>query len=369
MKSYTQLTIAQLRLFARNKQVLFWTLAFPVFLMIMLGSFAGGSGSGAINGYYYDEDGGSEGSRTVIAALERQNDVLRLEPAAIKEAAMQELREGEKGALIIIPKGFGASMSPESIAAGTQAKLQLYYDQTQAVRAQTAINALEQVTDGLSKSLVHYAPVVVLDAVGVQSLELEYIDFLVPGIVAMMIMSNNLNGVAGQIASWRERGVLRRMQSTPLRPSSFIAAQITARLLLNGSQAVIVLLISSLLFGTQVNGSWPLLLVFVILGTLAFMAIGFIIAGLAKTPESAGPIAGFIAFPMMFLGGVFFPISNMPSYLQPIVNALPIAHLSTSLRQIMNVGAGLTQLWGEALLLGGWLVLAFIIASFTFKWQ
>jgi ABC-2 type transport system permease protein len=122
-------------------------------------------------------------------------------------------------------------------------------------------------------------------------------------------------------------------------------------------------------FGTQVNGSWLLLLGFVILGTLAFMSLGFIIAGLAKTPESAGPIAGFISFPMLFLGGVFFPISSMPSYLQPFVKLLPISHLSTALRQIMNVGAGLTTLWSEALLLGCWLIAAFVVASFTFKWE
>jgi ABC-2 type transport system permease protein len=178
-----------------------------------------------------------------------------------------------------------------------------------------------------------------------------------------------LNGVAGQIAAWRESGILRRLQSTTLKASTFIAAQITARLVLNGLQAVIVLLVGSLIFGTQVNGSWALLLMFVILGTLAFMAIGFIIAGLAKTPESAGPIAGFISFPMMFIGGVFFPTQNMPGFLQPIVKLLPISHLSNALRQIMNVGTGLAGLWSEALLLGGWLIVAFIIASFTFKWE
>lgn len=176
-----------------------------------------------------------------------------------------------------------------------------------------------------------------------------------------MIMSNNLNGVAGQVASWRERGILRRMQSTTLRASTFIAAQITARLTLNGLQAVIVLLIGNLVFGTQVNGSWLLLLAFVIMGTLAFMAIGFIIAGLAKTPESAGPISGFVSFPMMFLGGVFFPIKNMPKFLQPIVKLLPISHLSTALRQVMNVGAGIADLWPDTLLLGGWLIVAFVV--------
>jgi ABC-2 type transport system permease protein len=154
---------------------------------------------------------------------------------------------------------------------------------------------------------------------GVQSLKLTYIDFLVPGILAMMIMSNNLNGVAAQIAAWRERGILRRMQSTTLNASTFIASQITARLILNGAQAMIVLLVGHFFFKAQINGSWVLLLGFVVLGTLAFMAIGFIIAGLAKTPESASPIAGFISFPMLFVGGAFFLIQNMPEFLQPIV--------------------------------------------------
>jgi ABC-2 type transport system permease protein len=208
-----------------------------------------------------------------------------------------------------------------------------------------------------------------LNAQAVKSLGLKYIDFLVPGIVAMMIMSSNLNGVAGQIASWRERGVLRRMQSTTLKASTFIAAQITARLLLNGSQAVIVLLIASLVFGTNVTGSWALLLFYVVLGTLVFMAIGFIIAGLAKTPESAGPIAGLISFPLLFLGNVFFPVRNMPEFLQPFVKALPITHLSETIREVMNVGAGVTALWGETLILGGWMVAAFIVASLTFKWE
>lgn len=367
MKAYLQLTAAQLRIFGRNRQVLFWSLLFPIFFMIMLGSFSGGGGTGSLSGYIIDEDRSAE-SQAFLDTLHKQN-VIELEAATDREQALEPLRKGDKELVVVIPAGYGQSLTQEAAAAGTPGSILLYYDETQSVKAQIAITAMSQIVDGISKQIVQYKPALTLKTEGIQALNLQYIDFLVPGIVAMMIMSNNLNGVAGQIAAWRERGILRRMQSTPLNASSFIAAQITARLLLNGIQAVIVLLIGNLVFGTKVNGSWPLLLMFVIVGTLAFMAIGFIIAGVAKNPESAGPIAGFISFPMMFLGGVFFPISNMPDWLQPIVKLLPISHLSTALRQVMNVGAGLTQLWGEALLLCGWLVVAFIVATFTFKWE
>ncbi|MCC2685800.1 MAG: transporter [Paenibacillaceae bacterium] len=371
MSAYWQLTLAQLKLFIRNRQVIFWSLMFPIFFMVMLGSFFSNGNSISLSGQVIDQDNSAE-SQALLQAFTGQT-ALELKSADNEDKALDSLKKGDQQLVIIIPQGYGQALAVTSAATpnanGTAAQVVAYYDETNAALSQIGLTVVAQIVDGVSKQLTHYVPVVTVQNQGVQSLNLKYIDFLVPGIVAMMIMSNNLNGVAGQIASWRERGILRRMQSTPLAASTFIAAQITARLMLNGLQAVIVLLVGSLIFGTQVNGSWALLLLFVVLGTLAFMAIGFIIAGLAKTPESAGPIAGFISFPLLFLGGVFFPIKNMPEFLQPLIKLIPITHLTNALRQVMNVGADLTALWPEATILGGWLIVAFVVASFTFKWE
>lgn len=366
MSAYLQLTLAQLRLFGRNRQVLIWSLLFPVFFMVMLGSFLGSGGGASLGGYMIDQDQ-TAASQAFIKSLNQQT-VIEFEPGTDVDAALKALRDGDSNLVVIINKGYADNLANRDLAS-SQAQIMFYYDETNFNNSSLARTVLTGVVDQVSKELVHYEPVISIQEEGVQSLNLQYIDFLVPGIVAMMIMSNNLNGVAGQIASWRERGILRRMQSTPMSASNFIAAQITARLVLNGMQALIVLLVGNLFFGTQMNGSWLLLLMFVVLGTLTFMAIGFIIAGLAKTPESAGPIAGAISFPMLFLGGVFFPIKSMPEFLQPFVKLLPISHLTTALRQVMNVGADLAVLWSEAALLGGWLIVAFILASFTFKWE
>jgi ABC-2 type transport system permease protein len=376
MRSYWHLTKAQLKLFARNRQVLFFSLLFPILLMLALGSFLGNGNQVNLSGMLVDED------QTEMSAAAMQPllaaDAIGLEQVEKRETALDALNRGDIQLVVIIPAGYGqaiqtveagADAGTTSSPAPTPAKLEVYYDETNMAISQLGVQYVGGVVDAISKGVTGYAPAVELNAQAVKSLGLKYIDFLVPGIVAMMIMSSNLNGVAGQIASWRERGVLRRMQSTTLKASTFIAAQITARLLLNGSQAVIVLLIASLVFGTNVTGSWALLLFYVVLGTLVFMAIGFIIAGLAKTPESAGPIAGLISFPLLFLGNVFFPVRNMPEFLQPFVKALPITHLSETIREVMNVGAGVTALWGETLILGGWMVAAFIVASLTFKWE
>ncbi|MCD1259421.1 ABC transporter permease [Paenibacillus athensensis] len=366
MSAYRQLTLAQLRIFARNRQVLFWSLGFPIFFMIMLGSFLGNGSSLSLGGTVIDLDS-SPSSTQLVAAL-TQSQALKLTTATDEPKALDELKNGDSQMVVVIPQGYGEAVT-KAEGGGETASVKAYFDETNLTTLEVGKATLGQVVDGISKQLTHYKPVIGIQAEGVQALHLKYIDFLVPGIVAMMIMSNNLNGVAGQIASWRERGILRRLQSTTLKPGTFIAAQITARLVMNGLQAVIVLLVGALIFHTQVNGSWLLLLFFVILGTLAFMSIGFIVASLAKTPESAGPIAGFISFPMLFVGGVFFPIKDMPAFLQPIVKLLPISHLTSALRQVMNVGVGFTGVWQEALLLAGWMIVAFLIASFTFKWE
>ncbi|OEH91073.1 ABC transporter permease [Bacillus solimangrovi] len=366
MKAYWQLTLAQLRIFARNRQVLFWTLFFPVFLMLMLGSFLG-SGNGISLSIAIIDEENSKQSSEFISVFE-DNEAVQLEQDLTEEEALSLLNTGDLQLVVIVPKGFANSVTQVN-ADESVLKIPVYYNETNFAVSQIGLTLVDSVVDGISKQMVDYHPVVVTEAKGVEALDLQYIDFLVPGIVAMMIMSNNMNGVAGQISAWRERGILRRMQGTTLKASTFIAGQITARLLLNGLQAMIVLLIGNLVFDVQVSGSWLTLTLFVILGTLAFMAIGFIIAGIAKTPESAAPIAGFLSFPMLFLGGVFFPINNMPDFLQPVVKLLPISHLSTALREVMNVGASLSTMWLEAVILIGWLIGAFIVASFTFKWE
>jgi len=367
--AYIQLTLAQLRIFARNRQMLFFTLLFPLLLMIMLGSFIGKGGGVSLDTVIVDHDSTPQ-SQSMIAALQAQSvSPLNAVISPDETQALDQLKKGDKQFVIIIPKGYGDQIAAYSTSSAAAGKLDVYYDETDAARANVGLAVIGQLVEGVSKNITQYKPAVTIEGKGVRSLNLKYIDFLVPGIVAMMIMSNNLNGVAGQISSWRERGILRRMQSTTLRAPIFIAGQITARLLLNCIQALIVILIASWFFDTQVNGSWWLLILLVVLGTLTFMAIGFIIAGVAKTPESAGPIAGVISFPLMFLGGVFFPINSMPEGFQAVVKLLPISHLSTAFRQVMNIGAGFGELWPQIALLGGWTIVAFIVASFTFRWD
>jgi ABC-2 type transport system permease protein len=363
MRAYWQLTLAQLRIFGRNKQVLFFTLLFPVILMVALGSFAGGGNSLSLTVGVTDRDD-TDASKDLKDLFYKNEGIETTKYESVK-TGKEAVENGDIQLLIEIPKGY-----EENLKDGYEASsLPVYYNEKNLTTSELGLTVVNGIIDQYSKDMVDYKPLVTVEKVGIEALNLRYVDFLVPGIVAMMIMSNNMNGVAGQISAWRERGILRRMQGTRLKASTFIAAQITARLMLNGTQALLVVLIADLIFDINVAGSWLAMIFFIILGTLAFMALGFIIAGMAKNPESAGPIAGFVTFPMLFLGGVFFPINNMPDLIQPIVKVLPIAHLSSALRETMNLGTPFLELGTETLILGAWLVGGFVLASYVFKWE
>lgn len=364
MRAFYQLTLAQLRLFIRNRQALIWIMLFPFFFMFIFGLLFENDRPTTYTLSIVDLDQSSV-SKQIKQTFHRQ-EIFKISADQQINTAQEKLKNGKIDLLVVFPKNFSKKLTNKQ---QLPTSIDVYYNNKNMAQARTALTIMEGNIDAVSKKMTQYQPVIKAETKEISGLSLTYLDFLVPGIIAMQIMSNNMNGVAGQIASWRERGVLRRMQGTTLTASTFIASQITARLVLNGFQALLLLLIGYFLFDVSIHGSIANVILFIILGTLTFMSIGFIIASLAKTPESAGPIAGFLSFPLMFLGGVFFPISNMPTYLQPIVHALPISHLSTALREIMNVGAPLTELLPEVGWLCAWLIVGFVIATRLFKWE
>ncbi|MBD1372309.1 ABC transporter permease [Hazenella sp. IB182357] len=365
MKSYIQLTKAQLRLFARNKNMLIWSLLLPIFMILAFGVLIGDENKqislkmGIVD---KDQTNSSQEFRTLMSAYSG----FSLTDLAQTEG-MARLKDGDLDAMIVIEKGFGTYLDGSSEQ--TNASVAVYLDESNPTVAQLGLAMVNQQLDVLNKRALDYSPIVTSKVVNIQANPLTYMDFLVPGILSLMIMTNNLNGVAATIASWRERGILRRMQGTPLKSSTFIAAQMTARILINSVQAVFVLLVAYFVFDVQVYGSWFTLLFFILLGTLTFMSMGFIVASLARTPETAAPIAGLISFPMIFVGGIFFPIRDLPGFLNYVVQVIPIGHLTEAIRGVMNEGIGIADFVLPTSILLAWTVVSFTIASLTFRWD
>jgi ABC-2 type transport system permease protein len=203
----------------------------------------------------------------------------------------------------------------------------------------------------------------------VTSESLRAIDFLLPGILAMSLMQLGLFATAPALVQLREQQVLRRIGATPLPRTTLLAAQVVYRLSIGITQTLIIIVVGMLLFNVHMVGSWPELVLVVLMGAFMFVAMGYFISGLAKTQESVIGISQAINFPMMFLSGLFFSVDVMPAWIRPVMSALPLTYLADALRQIMVGAPPLNSMGVDLAVLAAWMLVCSVLAVRLFKWE
>jgi ABC-2 type transport system permease protein len=195
---------------------------------------------------------------------------------------------------------------------------------------------------------------------------LDYFDFVLPGLLAMGLMNVTMVGIAGSVARYRETKVLRRLAVAPVSPSAFIAGQVLARSVLATFQVLLLLGLGVLLGGTIV-GNPAALVVLAILGNLTFLAFGFAVAGRAPSVDAANNLAGIATMPLMFLSGMFFPLTSLPTGVRVVAEWLPITPLIDAMRAVALDGATLTALPSELAQLTAWVAASFVVARVSFR--
>lgn len=197
----------------------------------------------------------------------------------------------------------------------------------------------------------------------------RYIDWVIPGLIGLNLMSTGMWGIGFGIVNMRQKKQLKRLVSTPMRRADFLLSQMVARLAFLALEVPPIVLFAWLVFGVEVAGSFLALTGVVLLGTMAFSGIGLLASSRARTIEGVSGILNVVMLPMFVLSGVFFSSSRFPDAMQPIVQALPLTALNDALRAIYNEGASVFSLPGELALLAGWAVLSFGAALRLFRWQ
>ncbi len=195
------------------------------------------------------------------------------------------------------------------------------------------------------------------------------IAYILPGIIVMAVMTTCIVSTATGVVEEREKGIFRRLSLTPLKRQMLIGGQIVNRYLIVLLQTIILITIGIAFFGASIAGNLLLFWAVLTIGALSFLALGFALAAVIKSEKSAHPVSMIVFFTLMFLGGCFFPIEQMPEFLHPVCEALPSLHLNDALRIIAVTGAGLDEIWRELPVLLGWLVGCSALAVKFFKWE
>jgi ABC-2 type transport system permease protein len=325
----------------REPEALFWMFIFPVLMAVVLGAaFPARTTDTAIVGLV--EGRGSAAARESLAGAP-EIEVRVFTPAEADSA----LRRADVQ-LVIEP---GPSPVYRYDPARPESRL-----------------ARRMVDDVLQRAAGRRDPWVARDST-VASAGSRYVDWLLPGLLGMTIMSTGLWGVGFSIVQARTRRLLKRLVATPMRRRDYLLAHALARLMFLVLEGGILLLCGRLFFDVPLRGSLLLVIALSMLGAVSFSAMGLLVASRARTIEALSGMLNLLMLPMWIVSGVFFASSNFPGAIQPFVQALPLTALNDALRAVMLEGTGVKGVAGEALLLAAWGSTSFAIALRIFRWR
>ena len=327
-----QLTIANLKMIVRNRQALFWALAFPVVMLGIFGLVGGFRSSTVTIGVVdYANDALSKRLIDSLSDMPEFEVELWVVRAAGEEAAREAVRDGDLGYLLVIPEGL------ESIAqSGPPVSLTLVYDE--GLLGGSVVVEIERFLDRINLELAGASTRLELRKEGALSEDLSFMEFMLPGLALWGIMSNSIIGLAASLASFREKKILRRIKASPLKPRTFFAAQVLAYLVMSLVQATVILGLGAIVFRVPVGGNFLIIGVLILLCNIVFLNLGFIVGAYSKTVAAASGFGNVVVLPLVMFSGVFFPPEMLPGFLTEVMRFLPLAPMVDILRG-MTLGA------------------------------
>lgn len=362
MSTVLKLYVSSVREFVRDRGALFWTLAFPLLFIVLFGVIFAGGGSANYTVGIVNQDSGQVSQQIVQAYSSIKSFKIK---TGSYDHELSELKKGNLDMLIVLPSGL-----TQAVTSGQTATVQMYYDPSKSqADAQIKLGIAQQILSGFNQHYMTQQPPLALQPNSVASTNLTGEDFLVPGILAMALMQLGLFGTAIPLVSLRQDQVLRRLGATPLPRWKLLASQVMLRLTIGLAQTALIIGLAVGAFHVHIIGNMFALLGLVVLGALAFVGLGYLLASVSKSVESANGLVSAVNFPMMFLSGIFFPLAALPAFLAPVVRALPLTYLGDAARQVMIGSTPEFPLLVDVAVLAGWLVVCSLLALRLFKWE
>jgi ABC-2 type transport system permease protein len=302
--------VASVKMITRDRTALFFSLAFPIVFMTLFGLIFGNASSSR-------PDLDVVGTGPLVTALQHSKAVkVHVRPDAT--TAVKRVHDGDETGALVVSGG----------------KAHLYFQASSTVQGPILRAIVQGVADDLNIRASGRPALVRVTSSSVEDRNLSYIDYLVPGLLAMAISQSAVFGIAFALVAFRAKGILRRLRLTPMPLGEFAAARVLMALCLALAQAVVLLAVGHVVFGVTISGNLLSLIPLVVLGALCFIAIGLLVGSIAKTEDAAAAMANIVTLPMTFLAGVFFPLDGAPAVVQDVSKVLPLTYLANGLRGV-----------------------------------
>ncbi len=346
--------------YLRSRIGLFFSLIFPVILILLFGAIFPGSGSGPIPVYVQNQDGSSQVSAGFVSALNATGTMkITLVDSSLNFS--QYLASHSATAGIAIPAGFQSDFT-----AGKSINVTVYGNPTSSTTG-IVTGVTSSIVNAFNLQRAHGTAVLGVEQQSIAESSYKYIDYLVPGLIGFSVLTSPMFGLVNISSQHKRDKVFKQLSLTPLTKTEWLLSKIAWYVVLTMISFLLMTSVGVLVLGAHVTlslGTVP----FLILGPFLFVSLGMLVGTVSKTVESAAVVGNLVLFPMMFLSGTFFPVATMPGYLQTVAHVLPLFYVIDGLNNVMLYGN-----YASALVDFGVLVvisaIVFTLAVRLFKWR
>lgn len=341
-KSLIELTKCRWREFRREPSAFFWVVFMPVLWMVVLGiAFSNPRperyGVGWIN---------TEASfQPALKALQSSEQIM------VKQGSSEDIeRWFQRGEIVL-----AVSTEPN--------KIRYSFDNAnpESLRARRFVNDLIQQNFGRKDP-------VITENKNITAKGGRYVDFLIPGLLGLSIMSSSLFGTGMTLVSNRKENLLKRYLSTPMKKYEFLVSHVFGRFIILFFEFSAIFIAGLLIFDFTIFGNIIDYVLIAVAGAACFTAIALVCASRTTSVPFMSGLINLISIPLVLLSGVFFSKTNFPEAMHPVIELLPLTALNDALRKVALEGLGLSSCGFELAILGVYFVFAGIAARVLFKW-
>ena len=371
-----------LKAWMRSKSGLFFSIVFPIMLLLVFGSVFGGQSQVTYKLYVQNNDLDENGNPTELSKifLEILNrtevfEIVTVPPGvdAVEYVLVETRAFLERPRLLIIPEGFSEKLVNNTIKAQMgvmvamvdnvlrfggdipseareqmlmgRERVEAFLEQLKTENATLVLmvdpsdrssevikGILGNILSSFNMHAIGASPVVTLESREIAGYRgITAVDYYIPGLIAAFIMTNGILGTAPVVSEYRRKGVIKRLAATPLTRAEWVLGNIATQSIMGFILTALMIAVGYIVFNVTAIPS-AMGIVLIILGAIAFSGLGMLIAGALRDVEAVTGLANAVAFPMMFLSGAFWPIEIMPSFMQEIARYLPLTYLAEGLR-------------------------------------
>jgi len=366
--------IASGKQYLRSKVGAFFTFFFPILLVLLFGAIFTASQSGKVTIPVQNLDDGIPLGPDVVLKLSANltdalnaTDLVTVEVIPANVDLREYMKEHSMTVALHIPKNFTQNiLMNHNVTDPNYAMVTLYGDPTQSTFG-TANTIVSAVADGMNYGIIRAQPIIVLGPYEQVQESYTFMDYFVPGIVGMTVMTNSLFSMTSICATYKNRNYFKLLATTKLKRHEWLLSHFLLYTILMYGSLVVTFLVGKAAFDMS-SSLTPIAFLLIPAGAFLFVSMGMLFGSAVKDPESAVAIANIIGFPMMFLSGSFFPIESFPPFLQAVAQVLPLTYLNEGLRDTMVYGVDANALVSLGVLVVVGLAFA-LLASRLMSWK